>query len=1062
MKNFIYTLVISIFGIFGSLFVKAQPFMRYPALSPDGNRLAFVYQGDIWVAPLDGSHATRLTIHEAYDQRPVWSPDSREIAFSSDRFGHNDIFRIKASGSLPVRLTYHPTQDYVSSWSKSFGLLAESNRTYKQVEREYEIIRLPATGGTPYRAFDALGFDPQPSPNGRYVAFVRGTCRLAREAYRGAANRDIWLYDNQHKTFRQLTTFDGQDFNPRWVDDHTLLFISARSGKYNVHRLSLDDSGQPAGTPAALTHFKDYGVMSMDARGGQVVMEQHNKLWLMPVAGGTPTRFTLELDTDYRFYPVEHKSYSGNVSEYAVSPNGKRMALVIRGEIYIKENDKEKSRTVQITHHPYRDQQIAWLNDSTLLFVSDREGRYKLYMARSADAEQRDLFKTLKVSITKIYEAKNDIFQPVVSPDSKKLAWREGRGKLVVANISPTGKISKPVTLLDGWAIPGGVSWSPDSRWLAYALDDLDFNKEIYIHAADNSRPPVNVSMHPKGDYNPVWSKDGSKLGFLSARNNGDVDVWFAWLNKRDWEKTKQDWEEDEEDNKDEKKKDAPIKIDFTDIHYRLTQVTALPGNEGNLAISDDGEYFFFTTNRNSRQTWKADRDLYKIKWDGSKKKALTTHNTNPDDVQPGPQGKKLYYKKQGGKLARVDIASAKVENLPFQATMDINHPEERKQIFNEAWRTLYAGFYDPQFHGRDFKALHDKYFEWAISASTKTDFQYVFNLMLGQLNASHMGLYGSDMQETQKERNGLLGLDLEPLKNGVKIRRVVPKSPADRESSRLLAGEIITAINGQPVSASANFYAPLVNKVNQKVLLQAIGTNGQKREVIIRPTGSLSNLLYDEWVAERRKLIEKYSQGQLGYIHIRGMNWTSFEQFERELTATGQGKKGLVIDVRFNGGGWTTDYLMTVLNVRQHAYTIPRGAASNLEKEHSRFREHYPYGERLPLAAWTKPAIAMCNANSYSNAEIFSHAFKTLQRGKLVGTPTFGAVISTGGQRLIDGSFVRLPFRAWYVLATDKSMENIPAVPDVIIDNAPDSKAKGIDEQLQKAVEILLQEIKE
>ena len=1062
MKNFTIPFVISIIGIFGSLFAKAQPFLRYPALSPDGNRLAFVYQGDIWVAPLDGSHATRLTIHEAYDQRPVWSPDGREIAFSSDRFGHNDIFRIKASGSLPVRLTYHPTQDYVSSWSQSYGLLAESNRTYKQVEREYEIIRLPATGGTPYRAFDALGFDPQPSPNGRYVAFVRGTCRLAREAYRGAANRDIWLYDNKNKTFRQLTTFDGQDFNPRWVDDHTLLFISARSGKYNVHRLSLDDSGLPTGTPAALTHFKDYGVMAMDAHGGQIVMEQHNKLWLMPVAGGSPTRFTLDLDTDYRFYPVEHKSYTGNVSEYAVSPNGKRMAMVIRGEIYIKENDKEKSRTVQITHHPYRDQQIAWLNDSTLLFVSDREGRYKLYMARSADTEQRDLFKTLKVSITKIYEAKNDIFQPVVAPNSKKLAWREGRGKLVVADISPAGKISKPVVLLDGWATPGGVSWSPDSRWLAYALDDLDFNKEIYIHAADNSRPPVNVSMHPKGDYNPIWSKDGSKLGFLSARNNGDVDVWFAWLNKRDWEKTKQDWEEDEEDKKDTKKKDAPIKIDFTDIHYRLTQVTALPGNEGNLAISDDGEYFFFTTNRNARQTWKADRDLYKIKWDGSKKKALTTHNTNPEDVHLGPEGKKLYYKKQGGKLARVDITSAKAENLPFQATMDINHPEERKQIFNEAWRTLNAGFYDPQFHGRDFKALHDKYFDWAISASTKTDFQYVFNLMLGQLNASHMGLYGSDMQETQKERNGLLGLDLEPLKNGVKIRRVVPKSPADRESSRLQAGEVITAINGQPVSASANFYAPLVNKVNQKVLLQVTGTNGQKREVIIRPTGSLSNLLYDEWVAERRKLTEKYSQGKLGYIHIRGMNWTSFEQFERELTATGQGKQGLVIDVRFNGGGWTTDYLMTVLNVRQHAYTIPRGAADNLEKEHSRFREHYPYGERLPLAAWTKPAIAMCNANSYSNAEIFSHAFKTLQRGKLVGVPTFGAVISTGGQRLIDGSLVRLPFRAWYVLAADKNMENIPAVPDVIIDNAPDSKAKGNDEQLQKAVEILLQEIEE
>jgi C-terminal processing protease CtpA/Prc len=190
-------------------------------------------------------------------------------------------------------------------------------------------------------------------------------------------------------------------------------------------------------------------------------------------------------------------------------------------------------------------------------------------------------------------------------------------------------------------------------------------------------------------------------------------------------------------------------------------------------------------------------------------------------------------------------------------------------------------------------------------------------------------------------------------------------------------------------------------------------------------------------------------------------MNWTSFEQFERELMASGNGKKGLVIDVRYNGGGWTTDYLMAVLNVRQHAFTIPRGAAEDLALESQNFTSHYPYGERLPLSSWTKPAIAICNSNSYSNAEIFSYAFKTLNRGTLVGTPTFGAVISTGGQGLIDGSFVRLPFRAWYVLATGKSMENLPAIPDIILDNAPDSKFKGVDEQLKKAVDTVLEEIK-
>lgn len=255
------------------------------------------------------------------------------------------------------------------------------------------------------------------------------------------------------------------------------------------------------------------------------------------------------------------------------------------------------------------------------------------------------------------------------------------------------------------------------------------------------------------------------------------------------------------------------------------------------------------------------------------------------------------------------------------------------------------------------------------------------------------------------------------------------------------------------------NFYALLADLVDEKTIL-SVRRDGCEREVVIRPTGSLNDELYEEWVRERARLTEAYSDGRLGYIHVEGMNWPSFERFERELVAAGEGKDGIVIDVRYNGGGWTTDYLMAVLTVRQHAYTIPRGAASNLEREHERFRDHYPFGERLPLAAWTKPAVALCNASSFSNAEIFSHAFKTLGLGPLVGEPTYGAVISTGGAGLIDGSFVRLPFRGWYVKATDANMENGPAVPDVIIDTRPDSRADGEDEQLRAAVETLLRAI--
>ncbi|MBN1163528.1 MAG: PDZ domain-containing protein, partial [Candidatus Krumholzibacteriota bacterium] len=282
----------------------------------------------------------------------------------------------------------------------------------------------------------------------------------------------------------------------------------------------------------------------------------------------------------------------------------------------------------------------------------------------------------------------------------------------------------------------------------------------------------------------------------------------------------------------------------------------------------------------------------------------------------------------------------------------------------------------------------------------------------------------------------------------------------ADRTDSRLSPGDLITAVNEEAVEKGVNFYSLLTNRAGERILLSVKNQEGKSRDVIIRPVTSLRNELYDEWVDRNRELTEKISGGRLGYLHIQAMGWSSFERFEREFTAAGSGREGIVIDVRFNGGGWTTDYLMAVLNIDQHAYTIPRGAARDLKKEHKKFREYYPYAERLPFHPWMRPSIALCNESSYSNAEIFSHAYKTLGIGTLVGQPTFGAVISTGGKRLIDGSMVRLPFRAWYVKATDVNMEHGPAVPHILVENAPGCKVEGKDPQLQKAVEVLLEEI--
>jgi C-terminal processing protease CtpA/Prc/Tol biopolymer transport system component len=1068
MKSSIFFL----FHLLCSTFIFAQQdytIIRHPALNPDGSALAFSYQGDIWTVPSSGGKAIRLTIHEAYESEPKWSPDGSRILFTSERNGNGDIYTIKADGSDLKRITHHSAGDGSGSWKGNNTIYFSTSRNFRQVEREGEFHMISANGGTPERAMDVLGSDLNIHRGGELHAFVRKGCRIEREAYRGPANRDIWLYNSKNKKYLEITSDDGQDVSPEWGKGNDLYFLSARTGRYNIYKTTISNNGSQASPFSAITNFTDEGIRHFDvaADGSSLVFMHGEKVQLHNISTGDTKTIDITVGEDYRFDPVKYESFNNDMSDYAISPDEKHIAFTANGDLFFKKNDKERERSINPLPHPSREMDVEWLNDNTAIFLSDRGGTYDIYSIQSADEKEKSIFASFKWKINPMHTSSKEVIDFQLSPDKDKIAILEEPGTLIVADVDSTGMLSNNTTLLSGWASPSGLQWSPDGNWLAYALEDLNFNEEIYIHKADGSLGPVNVSMHPRGDSNPVWSRDGSKLGFISIRNNGDADVWFAWLKKENYEKTQDDWEEmdDDQDDKkkngkeDKKKEDKMVmEIDLEDIHERLVQVTSMAGNEGDLAIDGEGELFLFSTNNGGRQGSGGKSEYKKVKWNGEDLEILMS-NGQVSQVQLDKSGKALFYNSRG-KLAMVDIKSGKSTALPHQAKMEVPNAEYRKQVFDEAWRTINDRFYDPNFHGQDWKALRTKYEPRALAASTSQDFYMLFNEMLGQVNASHMGLRGSGPEETQRERTGLLGLELRNHRDGVEITAIVPDSPADREESKLRIGEVITAVNNERVVAGVNFYSLLNDKANERVLLEVKSTDNTTREVIIRPASSLSTEKYEAWVEMQKALTDQYSNGRLGYIHIRGMNWPSFERFERELMASGYGKEGIVIDVRFNGGGWTTDMVMAVLNVRQHSYTIPRGATDDLNANHQKYKENYPYGERLPLSALTMPSVALCNETSYSNAEIFSHAFKTLGHGKLVGKATFGAVISTGGRGLMDGSFVRVPFRAWYVKATGENMEHGPAVPDYIVENEPEAKANNADQQLKKAVEVLLNEI--
>ncbi len=1049
------------------IFPQNQPLLLYPSINNDGSKIAFSYQGDIWTVSSSGGRADRITEHEGIETYSVWNPDGSKLAFNSERFGNSDVYVVDALGGRPTRLTYHSASDEVSSWSKSGKIYFTTRRNYNSVEWSPEIYAALPEGGTPERAMDAFGYDPAESPDGRFIAYTKGDCRIPREEYRGSANRDIWLYDTKDKSYTQLTFFEGNDYSPQWGGDRNIFYISSSSGKYNVHKISLDQEGKQL-NESAVTTFADNGVrnFSVSRDGSKLVLEKDMNLYTINSDGTNLDTLSIDVASDYKLDPYEWKTFASKASEFSLSPDGKYIALAVRGDIFVTENDKDKSLTVNLTKSPSREENPQWVNDSTIVFVSDQEGQFDIYAVSSSDKEQTNIFRSLKHKVERITNTDQDESELTVSPDGKRIAFLRGNGQLISAKLDKGGNLSDEKILSDDWAGAEDISWSPDSKWLAYSKADLYFNNEIYIQAADSSHEPVNVSMHPAMDTQPFWSPDGSKLGFISERNNRSADVWFVWLKKADWEKTQQDWEETEKprEEKKDKKDSAKVKevqIDFPDIYKRLVQVTSMPGDERNVVISSDGETFYFTAPYSSGKGKKLDYSLYSVKWDGKDFESIIKGSDAYSSLEPDKDVKNLYLFKGDGKLVKIDLDKKKEEGLTYTAKMQINFTKEKDQVFEESWRMIRDGFYDPGFNGHDWNALKAEYKPWVMAASTSRDFRYMFNFMLGQINASHMGMYGSDREETQKEVTGLLGIEIKNVDGGILVDRVIPEGPADKSESKLSAGDIITKVNGDSVGGKNNFYSKFVNSAGERVLLVVKSPDGKMREVIIRPVDNINDLLYNEWVQDRKKLADEYSGGRIGYIHIKAMGWDSFEEFERELQATGYGKDGIVVDVRYNGGGWTTDYLMLVLNYKQHAYTIPRGAADNLAKDHLKFTGYYPLGERLPYTAWIKPSIAMCNENSYSNAEIFSHAYQTLGIGKLVGKPSFGAVISTGGRQMVDGTFVRLPGRGWYIKKTNNDMEDEPATPDFVVENAPDYRAKGTDAQLKKAVEELMKQLK-
>ncbi len=1000
--------------------------IRFPSPSPDGRNISFSYYGDIWIVPAHGGKAERLTVSEGYESVSSWSPDGAWIAFQTDRWGSSDICIMPVDGSKPPkRLTYYSTSDALQGWTpdSKYVVFASIRHTPR-----YALYRVSINGGLPEMITDFTAWNSHFLQDGKTFFFTRRGARWWRRKYRGGADSEIWKKTLPDGQSMRITNSPGRDAYPLYsMVDNKLYFLSNRGAHLANNLWRMD----PDGTGAEQLTFEaeDIHFPSISKDGTLIAYELFGHLYTYDVESGVKKKTPITTTEDFKENLSSFVSFSGDVSECALSPKEDEIAFVVHGEIFIMQlkEHTETGKVTRITHTPYVEKDISWHPEKEMLIFSSMEdGDMDVYTIEPASEEK--LYEELIFRKVKVLDSPETDVKPRFSPDGQKIAYFKHQRTLFVMDKNGENSIQ----LCDDNDVLW-IDWAPDSRWITFSRTVLGWREDIFVVPVDGSEAPINISNHPNDDYKPMWSSDGRRIAYASRNATGDLWLKYIFLYTEDEEKDEEYWESAQQDSSETP---AAVTIDFEDIEERTHTVTKVSGYYYRWTQSPDGKQFAV------HSVTQDEHDVWTIDWRGKELKRITHNNVNPKQFFISKNKKILFYLTERGNVLHADIASAKSIPHSFAVEIEIDTYEERKQVFNQAWWALQDGFYDSDFHGVDWQAMYDKYKDFALQMRTIQGFHSVISQMMGELNASHLSIW---KRGRGSETTGALGIvpDTDHTGKGIRIRTIIPDTPASEQRVNLLPGDIITAINGVEIKEGDNFYANMRN-LNDKEIMLTVRSNGGERSIKIKPTTpwSILNQIDKNWVKANRDFVHKTSDSRLGYVYIASMGDRNLKQFMTDLYKE-MDKDGLIIDIRYNGGGHIHDELLTILRrTEPYAYSIGRD-------EEKQYSSHFRYD---------KPTIVLINESCYSDAEIFPAAFKELGLGKLIGVPTFGAVIGTNNINLLDGSRFRIPGTGWYRMS-GKNLENIPVEPDIYVENSPEMDGKSNDNQLRKAIEILLEE---
>ncbi len=1069
MKKLLLALIAPLAAV--STMAQTNPlWMRFPAISPDGKTVAFSYKGDIWTVPANGGQARQITTNPAYDAYPVWSPDSRQIAFASSREGSLDVYVVGKDGGSPRRVTTDSGDEYPMAWRNDSTILLKASIMPKATSIMFadfpQVYEVSANGGRMRLFSDIPMEDVSVGKDGALLYHdKKGYEDPFRKHHQSPICRDIWLCKGGDYT--KLTDFGGEDRTPVWGGDaNTYYYLSEEDGTFNVYKRRIGETAK-----TQLTHYKGNPVRFLTrATDGTLCYGYDGAIYTLK-EGSQPVRLNLSVVADDGTDKLQRQVLRSGATEFTVSPDGKEIAFVVHGDVYVTSIDY--TTTKRITDTPEQERNVNFSPDGrSLVYASERGGLWQIYQTSIVNKDEKQFTYATQLKEEQLVKSSKVDMQPAYSPDGKTVAYIEDRGALMAVDV----KTKAVRQLMDGkfqYSYSDGdlwFEWSPDSKWLLsnYIGNGGWNNRDIALVPADGSQEITNLTNSGYNDSNGRWALGGKAMLFMSDRAGyrshgswgAEDDAYIMFFDLDAYERFRMGKEERalyDEAHKKEKadttKKKKPLiklpklgkkakadkkadeaktlKFDLANCRDRVIRLTVNSSHMADAILSPGGDTLYY------QASFEGGYDLWKH--DLVENKTEIVMKSVGYGLEADKGFKHLYVYNNG--IKQIDIAKNSQKNIDFEANFNYRPYEERAYIFNHVWQQVKDKFYDPKIHGVDWEGYKQTYTKFLPYINNGYDFRDMLSEMLGELNGSHTGArYYPDGASLKTAALGLF-FDNDYEGDGLKVEEVINRGPFAVRNTGVKKGCVIEAIDGQKILKGADYTSLLDGKAGKMTRVSVLDPSKKKHfDVIVRAISrsAQSDLLYRRWVDRNRKMVDSLSHGTIGYVHVKAMDSESFRTvFSELLSDSMRMKKAVIVDERHNGGGWLHDDLCTLLSGKQYA----------------KFVAHGKYIGYDPWNKWVKPSCVMICEDDYSNGHGFPAVYKTLGIGKLVGAPVAGTMTAVWWERMMNGMVFGIP-QVGNQAMDGTYFENKELKPDIEVYNTPADYETGNDEQLKAAVE--------